>query len=151
MLHEKLDAIFKNFVRDFEVNNRPLVAYTALWPFLRNYPEKPEQISKIIIEVMLKYFPNFLMPTFTKGYVNGICNLDIESSTTGFISEFFRQKYSTVRTLTAFFSFAVVGEYQNELANLRPQHAWGENSLYHWFEEIDAIAMMFGTDPTHCS
>jgi aminoglycoside N3'-acetyltransferase len=132
-------------------SNRPLVAYSALWPFLRNICETPQKISELIIDSLVGNFSTVLMPTFTGGYVDGVCDLNVEKSTTGFISEFFRTNYPIVRTPSAFFSFAAVGQYQEDLLNLKPKDAWGDGSLYHWLEETDAIAITIGVHPTHIS
>ena len=131
--------------------HRPLVAYTSIWPFLRHFQIGADDLAQSIIESLLKYYPNLLMPTFTNGYIDGVCNLDSAKSQTGYLSEVYRTKYNTIRTLSGFFSFAVSGLYSNELAQLQPLHAWGDNSLYHWLEQSDALAIMIGTHPTHVS
>jgi hypothetical protein len=91
------------------------------------------------------------MPTFTQGFVNGICNLDISPSTTGTISEAFRKRPNVKRTLSAFFSYAFIGPGSEELVDLIPLHAWGEHSIYEWMEKKNVIFLLFGTHPTHCS
>lgn len=92
-----------------------------------------------------------LMPTFARGFVDGVCDLDKESSSTGVLSECFRRRPGTRRTLSAFFPFAVSGPAVDEVINLKPARAWGEGSLYEWMEVRDVCFLMFGTSPTQCS
>jgi aminoglycoside N3'-acetyltransferase len=134
-------------------DNRPVVAFSSAWPFLNELEQKNavgvEQLLDVILEVVGKR--SILMPTFTKGFNNGISNLDTESSTTGVISECFRKRHGVRRSLSAFFSFAVTGPAAEEVFNLRAEHAWGKNSVYEWMENNDACFLMLGTHPTHCS
>jgi aminoglycoside 3-N-acetyltransferase len=94
---------------------------------------------------------SILMPSFTRGFVDGVCNLDIENSSTGVLSECFRKRPGVRRTLSAFFPFTVKGPVIDEVINLKPEYAWGEGSIYEWMEKRDVCFLMFGTHPTHCS
>lgn len=134
-------------------DDRPIVIYSAAWPFFRaigysNYSVVDQLVQSLIDSVG---DITILMPAFTQGYKNGICNLDIEHSTSGAISEVFRLKKQTNRSLSAFFSFSISGPASHELADLKPNQAWGEGSIYHWMEKNNVRFLMFGTDPTHCS
>ncbi|MDD4975383.1 MAG: AAC(3) family N-acetyltransferase [Bacteriovorax sp.] len=151
----------KNFLNEVAIavealighDNRPVVAFSSAWPFLNELEQKNaagvEQLLDVILEVVGKR--NFLMPTFTKGFTDGISNLDTESSTTGVISECFRKRPGVRRSLSAFFSFAIIGPASEDVFNLRSEHAWGKNSVYEWMENNDACFLMLGTHPTHCS
>jgi aminoglycoside N3'-acetyltransferase len=88
-----------------------------------------------------------LMPTFTKGYVDGFIDLDTEPGTTGVLAERMRTLPGTGRTLSAFFSFAVRGPDRDALCALCPEHAWGDNSVYAWMEERDAVCITVGVEP----
>jgi aminoglycoside N3'-acetyltransferase len=94
---------------------------------------------------------SLLMPAFSGGYCEGICNLDNTPSSTGVISEAFRRQPGNIRTLSAFFSFSVHGPAIDEVSDLMPVDAWGDGSIYHWMELQNARFLMLGTDPTHCS
>jgi aminoglycoside N3'-acetyltransferase len=88
-----------------------------------------------------------LMPTFTKGYVDGFLDLDTAPGTTGVLAERMRTMSGTGRTASAFFSFAVRGPDRDALCALRPAQAWGDGSVYAWMEERDAICITVGVEP----
>jgi aminoglycoside N3'-acetyltransferase len=92
-----------------------------------------------------------LMPTFTHGFRDGLCDLDHEPSSTGLISEAFRRTPGTRRTLSAFFPFSVQGLERDDVCTLVADSAWGEGSLYEWLEQRNCRFLMLGTHPTHCS
>jgi aminoglycoside N3'-acetyltransferase len=132
---------------------RPIVCFSSAWPFLNELEHKNakgvDQILDVVLEVVGKR--SFLMPTFTRGFVNGLANLDTESSTTGIMSESYRKRPGIRRTLSAYFSFAVGGPDTEQLCQLKANHAWGQGSVYEWMEKTDVQFLMLGTHPTHCS
>ena len=94
------------------------------------------------------------MPTFTNlkgGYKEGIFDSDNSPSETGVLTEEFRKRPDTERTLSAYFSFAVKGEAQVEVLGLKPKYCYGEGSLYEWMENSNVTFLMLGTHPSHCS
>jgi hypothetical protein len=91
------------------------------------------------------------MPSFAEGYDDGVCNLDEAPASTGVLSEHFRRRPDTLRTLSAYFSFNVLGPAQADLGQRMPLDAWGEGSIYDWMERRNARFLMLGTHPTHCS
>ncbi len=135
-------------------NNRPVVVFSALWPLMTvlNSPrqEIPEKVLQVLMSLVGKD-RDLLMPTFTNGYQEGVCDLDKVTSTTGVLSETFRQSLGVKRSLSAFFSFGIKGPHEEEFCSLQPKDAWGEGSCYHWMEEQDALFLMMGTHPTNCS
>ncbi len=134
-------------------DDRPIVVFSSAWPFFRAIgradPEVVEELLQVVIDAVGER--SLLMPAFSGGYDEGICDLDIIPSTTGVLSEAFRRRHETTRTLSAFFSFSVQGVATTEVADLMPIDAWGEGSIYHWMELHNARFLMLGTDPTHCS
>lgn len=138
-------------LEELNLKNRPVVVYSAIFPFMRFIQNNPQSFCDDLIEVLAANSATLFMPAFTDGFKNGFCNLDEEKSTTGVLTEIFRQKKGVKRTLSAFFSFSVLGKSQKETISLRPKHAWGEGSLYEWFEQNDAYIVTIGTHPTHCS
>lgn len=134
-------------------DDRPIVVFSAIWPFLRALgttdPATTDRLINLLIEISGRR--TLLMPAYAGGYVNGVCNLDTDPSSTGVLSECFRRRHGTRRTLSAFFSFAVRGPEADHVVNLRPHDAWGDGSLYEWMEQRDACFLMFGTHPTQCS
>ena len=134
-------------------DDRPIVVFSSAWPFFRAIgradPEVVEKLLQTIMDAVGKR--SLLMPAFSGGYREGICDLDRIPSSTGVISEAFRRKRGNIRTLSAFFSFSVRGPAINEVSDLMPAEAWGDDSIYHWMELQNARFLMLGTDPTHCS
>ncbi len=134
-------------------DHRPVVVYSAVWPFFRELRQADHAAVESLLEVLLSVVGQrtLLMPTFSSGFANGVCNLDVERSLTGVLSETFRRQAGTRRTLSAYFSFAVSGEDADAVAALQPVHAWGPDSVYEWMETRDACFLMLGTHPTQCS
>lgn len=134
-------------------DDRPLVVYAAAWPFLRELRRQDPAAVDELLEVLLEAAGHrtVLMPTFARGYVDGVCNLDDEPSLTGVLTERFRTRPGVRRTLSAFFPFSVLGDATGEVIELQPGHAWGEGSLYEWMERRDVCFLKLGTHPTHSS
>ena len=146
-----LAKIFKELIAE---DQRPVVVYASVWPFIKAHSLEPVSAAKLILDLILEAVGDnrtLLMPTFASGFKDGICNLDTEPSTTGILSEEFRKLSDSRRTLSSFFSFNVKGPESEEVLNLLPNDAWGENSVYHWMEQTNAHFFMLGIHPTHCS
>jgi aminoglycoside N3'-acetyltransferase len=131
--------------------SRHIVVYSAIWPFARGIKASQQDFCKSLIDILIDRSKTLFMPTFTNGFVNGVCDLDHTPSTTGVLTEIFRNTPGVRRTVCPFFSFGVFGENTNETVQLRPQNAWGEGSLYEWFDDNNAYILTLGTHPTHCS
>ncbi len=135
-------------------DNRPIVVYAALWPLARALRHPGPDLTKTLLarlQELAGSHRTLMMPTFTGGFQEGFCDLDREPSRTGQLSEAFRASRGVVRTVSAFFSFAVSGPDCDELVALRPKHAWGDGSVVDWMERRDVRFLMLGTHPTHCS
>jgi len=134
-------------------DDRPIVMYSSIWPLMREMGQNDIGAVQRILDALLPVFGDrtLLMPTFVKGYVDGICNLDKERSSTGTLTECYRVSPGVQRTLSAFFPFSVSGKAVDELIDLAPTHAWGEGSVYEWMEKRNACFLMLGTNPTQCS
>jgi aminoglycoside N3'-acetyltransferase len=134
-------------------DNRPIVIFSAVWPFFRELKRADRGAVREILDIIADTAANrsVLMPTFSRGYVDGVCNLNEEPSTTGVISQEFLLRRGSTRTLSAFFSFAVSGAATSEVENLQPVDAWGDRSLYSWMQERNARFILLGTHPTHSS
>lgn len=147
----ELEEIIQNFVK---ADNNPVVIYASIWPFIKALNLEAKSSPKILLDLLINTLGekrSILMPTFANGYVEGKCNLDLEPSTTGVLSEHFRNLEQTKRTLSAFFSFNIMGPHASEVIDLRPVDAWGDDSVYHWMEQNNAHFIMLGIHPTHCS
>lgn len=134
-------------------DQRPVVVYPSSWPFLRQMGQTNREAVESIVDCTLEALGDrmVLMPTFTRGFRDGLCDLDQEASITGVMTECFRKRSGVQRTLSAFFSFAVCGEPHSGILELRAEHAWGPGSCYEWMEKHDVCFLMLGTHPTHCS
>jgi aminoglycoside N3'-acetyltransferase len=134
-------------------DDRPVVVFSSAWPFLKVMNESNEDGVKKLLDIIIDAVGDrgLLMPTFTNGYHGGFCDLNQESSSTGVLSECFRKRSDTLQTLSAFFSFSVLGKIADEVIYLKPRYAWGEGSLYEWMEQRDVCFLLLGTHPTHCS
>lgn len=154
MIDPKISSEISTTLKDtIPTDGSPLVIYSALWPFVRHFKKPEIELAQIFIESLLKLYPNrtLLFPTFTNGFVDGVCDLDATKSTTGILSEEFRETNGVRRTICPFFSFAAIGKHQSELINLKPKLAWGEGSLYEWIYKTNATIITIGLHPTHCS
>ena len=135
-------------------SDRPIVVYAALWPLARALRQPgPDLIDTLLtrLQELAGRHRTLMMPTFTGGFRDGFCDLDREPSRTGQLSEAFRARTGVVRTVSAFFSFAVSGPDRDALMALRPKHAWGDGSVVDWMERRNVRFVMLGTHPTHCS
>jgi hypothetical protein len=138
----------------FDTAPRSLAVFSASWPLARALRQPPDQIARVLCDALAQSFPTstILMPTFTDGFDgNGVCDLDRLASTSGVISESFRQRPDARRSRSAFFSFAMTGPDRDDLIALMPREAWGEGSLYHWMLATDTQIVTIGVHPTHCS
>ncbi|OGI17027.1 MAG: hypothetical protein A2255_10785 [Candidatus Melainabacteria bacterium RIFOXYA2_FULL_32_9] len=135
-------------------DSRPIVIYSAIWPFARIVKLPEKELCKAILDILVNVTGpdrTLFMPTFTNGFKDGICDLDKELSLTGTLSEEFRKLKHVRRTICPFFSFAALGPDTSKVVNLRPIDAWGEDSLYEWLHNNDAHIVTLGLHPTHCS
>ena len=147
----RLDELHKfllNLLRDSM--DRPVVVFSALWPFYRVIDDIPKQnivdsILGVLLDVVGQH-RDLLMPTFSKGFNNGFINLDVSPSLSGLMTEKFRMLNGTRRSICPWFSFSCLGPSTEEIIALRPLHAWGEGSLYEWMEKKDVKLLMLGTD-----
>ena len=154
MSEVSLDTLGSTVSKLLGQDRRPVVFYSALWPLLRVFRLPSGEAANLALDVLLEasgHGRTILMPTFAKGYQQGFCNLDLEPSTTGAVSESFRQHPSSARTLSAFFSFSVSGPQSLEVLSLRPDNAWGTGSVYEWLEQENAHIVTVGLHPTHNS
>ncbi len=149
-----LEALFVPALRDLlGEDDRPIVVYSAVWPIARATGLGGQEVCQGLLAALRRAAGarTLLMPAFTKGFVDGICDLDREPSRTGALTEYFRRQEGTRRTVSAFFSFSVAGPEAGTAVALRPKEAWGEGSLYAWFYARDAHIVTIGLHPTHCS
>lgn len=148
-----LDAIAGAVQEIVPADSRPVVVYASAWPFLRQLGRNDRAAVETLLSCALESLGDrtVLMPTFTRGYVDGVCDLDREPSITGAMTECFRVRPGVRRTLSAFFSFSVSGNRHADLLDLRATHEWGPGSCYEWMELEDVHFLMLGTHPTNCS
>lgn len=131
-----------------------IVIFSALWPMYRLLDDVNNDLAIVLIDELVNMVgskKNIIMPTFTSGYHNGVCNLNNEKSQTGILSETFRNLSCTERSLSAFFSFSISGPDKGDFVQLQPDYCWGEGSTFEWFENDNALFLMLGVHPTHCS
>lgn len=134
-------------------DGRPVVVHSSVLPFLSDMRRADRDAVESVLSCVLDALGErtVLMPTFTRGYAGGVCNLDTAPSITGVLTECYRKRPGVRRTLSAFFSYAFSGERHPDLPELRPEHAWGPGSVYEWMEREDVRFLVLGTHPTHCS
>ena len=151
MIDKKL--LIKEFDKVLGNDERPIVIFSSIWPFLKSLNSPNKETLDLILDSFMTSAKNrtVVMPSFTNGYTNGVCNLDKAKSQNGIFSERFREKYSTTRSRSAFFSFSASGKDSKQILSLNPRNVWGENSIYEWMELCDARMLMLGTHSTNCS
>jgi aminoglycoside N3'-acetyltransferase len=147
-LKTRLDEFGDRFV-DLAGESRPIVVYSGLWTMARAWRTPLQELVDGLMTRIQDAAGDrtLLMPTFTKGYVDGFIDLDNEPGTTGVLAECMRKMPGTGRTKSAFFSFAVRGPDRDALCALQPEHAWGDGSVYAWMEERDAVCITVGVAP----
>jgi aminoglycoside N3'-acetyltransferase len=134
----------------------PVVVYSAIWPFLRLIDdEQPKALPQRLLDLLISMTQphrDLLMPTFGAGYdAEGSFDLENSPSSTGVLTELFRGLSGSKRSMSAYFSFNVLGPTQNEWITLKPKYAWGDGSLYDWMEQRNVHFLMLGNHPTNCS
>lgn len=134
-------------------DDRPIVIFSSIWPFFKSLNSANIETLDLILDAFMIAAKNrtVLMPSFTKGFTNGVCNLDKAKSQNGVFSERFREKYSTSRSHSAFFSYSASGADAEQILSLKPKYAWGKNSIFEWMELCNARVLMLGTHCTTCS
>lgn len=134
-------------------DERPVAVFSATWPLARAFRLTGDALCSELHTMLgeLVGSRTLMMPCFTGGFADGVCDLDREPSATGALTEYFRRQPGVRRTFCPFFSFAVRGPQADELVALRPSQAWGRGSLYEWIYERDAHIVTLGVHPTHCS
>ena len=156
MQNDDSSGKFKKILSDIIAGTKaPIVMYTGLLGLANAFDcprdRLPMHLFSIINEV-IGTNRDLLMPTYTNGFLrDSILDLDATPGTTGMINEAFRKSNNAARTVSAFFSFAVRGPSSNFLTSLRPNQAWGDNSLFEWFENTDALLIMLGVPWDRCS
>jgi aminoglycoside N3'-acetyltransferase len=133
--------------------HKPIVIFSALWPLLRISNISGEKLCDRLLKILKEIVKErtLLMPSFTEGFKNGLCNLDLEKSQTGALSEYFRVQTDSRRSVCPFFSFIACGAEASEIISLRPRDVWGEGSLYEWMYKKNIKIVTIGIHPTHCS
>jgi aminoglycoside 3-N-acetyltransferase len=133
----------------------PVVVHAGLWPLALACRAEPNLVADAFIDALIARVVErggtLLMPTETRGYVDGRCDLDAEPSVNGVMSERFRTRPGVRRTCSAFFSFAALGPDADELAALRPADALGDGSTYAWLGERNARFVLLGCNSTSMS
>jgi len=134
-------------------SDQPIVVYSATWPIMREMGRTDAAAVDDILDALINVAGDrtLLLPTFSRGYQDGRCDLDNAPSTTGMLTEVFRKRPGGVRTLSAFFSFKVTGPDEGLLGEMLPVDAWGDGSLYEWMETRNARHILLGAHPTHSS
>jgi len=148
---EQFKETIKKLISD---DDKPVVVFAAMWSFMKAWDIPAQDIPHRMLNVLMETVGekrSLVMPTETSGYKNGTFNLDEEPSQTGILSELFRKRPLTRRSLSAFFSHVISGPDTEELVSLQPEFAWGEGSVYEWMELKNVHFLMLGTHPTHCS
>lgn len=130
------------------------VVFASLIGAARVSKESPVSLSLSLIRALTTCEPSttWAMPTFTRGFSgNGVCDLDSLPSHTGTLSEQLRLHPESIRTRSAFFSFAVLGPLAKHFWKLSPECPWGESSPYSEFLRLDSDIITVGLHTTHCS
>lgn len=149
-----LDEFKQGLSSLLEGKARPVVVYSGLFA-LRNALGIPNQeLPQTVFDILVKEIGEnrtLLMPAYTRGFQNGVIDLDAEPGNTGMVNELLRQAPGTKRTASAFFSFVARGPEATSLARLRPVDAWGKGSVFEWIEAHDATIIMLGVPWCMCS
>lgn len=148
-----LDEVKDSIIKVTSNDSRPVVIFSSIWPLMNEAKRKDRKFVNELLDVILETFKGrtILMPTFTSGFRDGVCNLDNEKSSTGALSETFRTYKGVQRTKSAYFPFSFLEDKSGDLERLIPKHSWGEGSVYEWMEVNDVDFLMLGSDATHCS
>ena len=150
----KIDDILQPLSNMIKYDDKPVVIFSAMWPLLKATKIYDGDLGcRNLLDLIYKITDEriLLMPTFARGFVNGICDLDNEPSQTGILTELFRKQNGVKRTICPYFSFSFRGNNSSKLLNLKNKDAWGNGSLYEWMYKNDVHIVTIGVHPTHCS
>ena len=132
----------------------PVVIASSLWPLLRQlepsqYVASTEQLFFTLIELLNER--GVFFPCFGEGYHNGIFNIKTSKILTGKFGELARLQPNAVFNPSAFFPFAGFGNVPKSITNIQPKNAWGDGSIYEYFEDHNVTFLNIGTHPTQIS
>ena len=150
---------FKNFLKELEnflkkkINNKsPLVIYSSIWQSCLYFRITPKEFSDSLIKIFVKISKKntVLMPSFIRTKKK-IINLNIEPSSSGYLTNQFMSKNKVKRLICPVFPFLVLGKEYNNLKNLTSTEVWGKNSVTEYLYKRNAYIFTLGTHPTECS
>jgi aminoglycoside N3'-acetyltransferase len=147
---DDLRAIVAHLLGD---DKRPILVSSALWPLTRALKRPAVDVVDPVIEMLIDAagpHRTLIMPTLTKGFSNGFCDLDTEPSITGNLTEAFRRRPGVRRTASVFSSYSAIGPERDEFVELKIDQVWGEGSHLAWLEARNAHFLMLATHATHC-
>lgn len=135
-------------------DGRPVVAYSGIWNLASAFEGPKNELVPASLHALYELCTKrtLTMPTYTSGFGStGIINLDTSPGFTGAVNEAHRLSPESRRSASAFFSFASRGRDADLLASLRPEYAWGDNSVFDWIHREDAHLLMLGVPLHMCS
>lgn len=134
-------------------DSKGFVVFSSMAPIVAKFASDAEgeirRLTDLFVE--LSGAVNVLMPSFPRDKPGALLDLDQEPSTNGILTESFRLRFPKNRTVSRFFPFTVSGPDADTLFTLRPEHAWGNGSLYSWIESNDLDIVTIGLPPYVCS
>ena len=150
-----MENIIKHINKISRYCNNSIVIFSDLFQMIIKYNLKSKDIDFFLKEILniLDYKKRtIIMPTFIQlNKKRSKINLNIEKSSTGILSEKFRQLKYTERTLSPLFSYAVCGPQKKKFLKLNPKFEWGVGSHLEWMEKQNSTFLLIGNHPTNCT
>ncbi len=142
------DTIIQGLGEIIRPEDEVVVIHSGLWSFGAKMDVPPDQVAQVVLEAVRSAVgPNrtLFMPTFTFSFCRtGLFDLDDTPSETGALTQAFLDAPDTIRTASAINSFAASGPMAEQAAGMQAQTLWGENTLWHWFEQKNVCICSLG-------
>ena len=125
----------KTSLKELQINSGDTVILHSDSGIIGQYfpKNKEKAFKKFFLEILKKLGPNgtLIVPAFSMSYTqNEAYDVLNSKSVVGPLSEFFRTKMKSKRTLDPIYSFSSLGKYSEELSKIESESCFGEDSVF---------------------
>lgn len=129
MKNKEIEKII-SFLLSNKIKEKFIIIHCNLMPFRLNEIETNKLVDYFIKRLKKKY--TIIMPAFKFNFKKKIWNYNSTNSEMGVMSEIFRKKYSSSRTIHPFHSVSFYGKNSNMITNKIIKSSFGKNSFWSW-------------------
>ena len=147
----------KYTIKDFETalksvispEDEIVVIISGLWAILPSLDISLKSAAQEILDSILKVVTDkrtLVMPAYNWQFCSeGIFDLNNTPSTSGVLTELFRQMDGVQRTHNPIYSHSVMGPRAAEILAIKNNTAWADDSEFGWFDKVNARIVKIGT------